>query len=36
MSYGNGIAVTVLQLIRAYATIANNGVQLPISFTKGY
>lgn len=34
MSYGNGIAVTVLQLIRAYATIANNGVQLPISFTK--
>ena len=34
MSYGNGIAVTVLQLIRAYATIANHGVQMPISFTK--
>ena len=34
MSYGNGIAVTVLQLIRSYATIANKGVQLPISFTK--
>lgn len=34
MSYGNGIAVTVLQLIRSYATIANGGVQLPISFTK--
>ncbi len=34
MSYGNGIAVTVLQLIHAYATIANHGVQLPISFTK--
>lgn len=34
MSYGNGIAVTVLQLIHSYATIANRGVQMPISFTK--
>jgi len=34
MSYGNGIAVTVLQLIHAYAAIANHGVQMPISFTR--
>ena len=34
MSYGYGIAVTALQLARAYAAIANHGVSHPISLTK--
>ena len=34
MSYGYGITVTALQLARAYAALANNGVSHPISLTK--
>lgn len=34
MAYGNGIAVTALQLVHAYASMANDGVEVPISFTK--
>ena len=34
LSFGYGVAVTGLQLARAYAAIANHGVEMPISFTK--
>lgn len=33
VSYGYGLSVTPLQLARAYAAIANEGVLLPVSFT---
>ncbi|PID63313.1 MAG: cell division protein [Gammaproteobacteria bacterium] len=32
VSYGYGIAVSALQLVRAYAAIANDGVMPPVSF----
>lgn len=34
MSFGYGLAVTPLQLARAYATLGANGVRRPISFIK--
>lgn len=34
LSYGYGVSVTALQLARAYATIANDGVRLPLSLRK--
>ncbi len=34
ISYGYGISVTPLQLARAYAAIANNGVALPLTLIK--
>lgn len=34
MSFGYGVSVTTLQLARAYAAIANNGVIKPVSFVK--
>ena len=34
LGFGYGISVTALQLARAYAVIASNGVLLPISFIK--
>lgn len=34
MSYGNGIAVSLLQLARAYTIFANDGVLLPVSLLK--
>lgn len=34
ISYGYGLSVSALQLARAYATLANDGVQLPVSFLK--
>jgi len=32
VSYGYGISVSALQLVRAYAALANDGVMLPVSF----
>lgn len=34
LSFGYGIAVTPLQLAHAYATIANNGIKIPLSLLK--
>lgn len=34
VSFGYGISVTALQLARAYAVLANNGLLMPISFLK--
>ncbi len=34
LSFGYGLALTPLQLARAYAVIANDGVQLPVSMLK--
>lgn len=34
LSFGYGLSVTALQLARAYAVIANDGVKLPLSFLK--
>lgn len=34
MSFGYGLSVTTLQLAHAYAVLANDGVMLPVSFTK--
>lgn len=34
LAYGYGIAVTTIQLARAYATLADNGVSHPVSFLK--
>jgi cell division protein FtsI (penicillin-binding protein 3) len=34
MAYGYGMSVTLLQLTEAYATLANNGVHLPISLLR--
>lgn len=34
LAYGYGIAVTTLQLARAYAILADNGVRHPVSFLK--
>ena len=34
MAFGYGISVTPLQLVRAYAAIANNGVIYPVSFMR--
>ncbi len=34
MSFGYGLSVTTLQLAGAYATIANNGIKLPITLLK--
>lgn len=34
LSYGYGISVTALQLARAYSVLANDGVLLPVSFTR--
>lgn len=34
LSFGYGLSVTTLQLARAYATLANNGVKLPLSLLK--
>ena len=33
-SYGYGLSATTLQLARAYATLANDGVMLPVTFLK--
>lgn len=33
-TYGYGISMTVLQIAHAYATIANDGVKVPLSLTK--
>ncbi|MFK7856979.1 MAG: peptidoglycan D,D-transpeptidase FtsI family protein [Granulosicoccus sp.] len=32
VSYGYGISVSALQLVRAYAALANDGVMMPVSF----
>jgi len=32
ISYGYGISVSAMQLVRAYATLANDGVMLPVSY----
>lgn len=32
VSYGYGISVSAMQLVRAYATLANDGVMQPVSF----
>ena len=32
ISYGYGISVSAVQLVRAYATLANDGVMLPVSY----
>jgi len=32
ISYGYGISVSAMQLVRAYATLANEGVMLPVSY----
>ena len=32
ISFGYGISVSALQLVRAYAAIANDGIMLPVSF----
>ena len=32
ISYGYGISVSALQLVRAYSTLANDGVMLPVSY----
>lgn len=34
LSYGYGMSTTALQLARAYATVANDGVRLPVSLTR--
>jgi len=34
MSYGYGLSVTPLQLVRAYAAIANDGIMPAVSFTR--
>ena len=34
MSYGHGISVSLLQLARAYTMFTNDGVLLPVSFTR--
>ncbi|UYZ84131.1 penicillin-binding protein 2 [Entomomonas sp. E2T0] len=34
LSYGYGLSVTPMQLAHAYATLANNGVSLPLSLVK--
>ncbi|MCW8910561.1 MAG: penicillin-binding transpeptidase domain-containing protein [Gammaproteobacteria bacterium] len=34
MAFGYGLSVTPLQLVRAYAAIANDGVIYPVSFTR--
>lgn len=34
LSYGYGISVTALQLARAYAVVANDGIRLPVSLTR--
>lgn len=34
LSFGYGISVTALQLAQAYSILANNGVELPVSFLK--
>ena len=34
MSYGYGVSVTLLQIAKAYAAIANGGIVHPISFEK--
>jgi cell division protein FtsI (penicillin-binding protein 3) len=34
LSYGYGLSVTPLQLVRSYAAIANNGVMPAVSFTR--
>lgn len=34
LSYGYGLSVTALQLVRAYATIANNGRMVPLSLAR--
>ena len=33
MSYGNGVAVSLLQIARAYTVFANHGVLMPVSLT---
>ena len=34
LSYGYGVSVTAIQLAHAYATLANNGMVLPLSMTR--
>jgi cell division protein FtsI (penicillin-binding protein 3) len=34
LSYGYGVSVTALQLARAYAVVANDGIRLPVSLTR--
>jgi cell division protein FtsI (penicillin-binding protein 3) len=34
LSYGYGLAVTVLQLAQAYAVFANKGIKIPVTFLK--
>lgn len=34
LSYGYGLSVTAVQLVHAYAVLANNGVSVPLSMTR--
>ncbi len=34
LSYGYGLSTTAIQLVHAYATLANNGVAVPLSMTR--
>ncbi|MDH4570806.1 penicillin-binding protein 2 [Pseudomonas sp. BN414] len=34
LSYGYGLSTTAIQLVHAYATLANNGIAVPLSMTR--
>lgn len=34
LSYGYGLSVTAVQMVHAYATLANNGLAIPLSMTR--